>query len=81
MWMYLIVLQMSLLKEMGVVFEGNRNIYPYLSAYENIKYCSRIYGFDGREMLERANELLTYFGILDRKDDLVFNFRWEHNKR
>ncbi len=66
-----ISMKQSLLKEIGAVFEGNRNIYPYLSAFENIKYYSRICGFDGKKMLERTDELLTYFGIVDRKNEPV----------
>ncbi len=56
-----------LLKHIGVILEGSRNIYPYLSPLENIKYYARIHGFDGDEMISKAEVLLDSFSLTERK--------------
>ncbi|MDI6847276.1 MAG: ABC transporter ATP-binding protein [Candidatus Bathyarchaeia archaeon] len=61
----------SLLKEVGVVLEGVRNVYPYLSVYENLKYYARISGFDGVDMKKSASELIAFFDLVERKNDPV----------
>ncbi len=58
-----------LLMHIGVMLEGSRNIYPYLSPLENIKYYARITGFDGPEMISKAESLLEAFSLADRKND------------
>jgi ABC-2 type transport system ATP-binding protein len=60
--------------EIGVVLEGNRNIYWYLSAYENILYFGRLMGLKEKEIRERGEELLKFFGLYEDKDKKVGNF-------
>ncbi|AZR74274.1 hypothetical protein BBF96_13205 [Anoxybacter fermentans] len=61
-------------KKIGVVLEGNRNLYWYLSAYENIYYFGRLLGLNKNTIENRANELLGFFGLYNEKDKKVGNF-------
>lgn len=64
----------EVLKEMSAVLEGNRNIYWYLSPYENMKYFGRLKGIDGDILEERAQYYLNLFSLTGRKDDPVSTF-------
>ena len=49
--------------------EGNHTVYPSLTAYENLVYFGKLYSVPEEEIPERIEELLTFMGLWDRKDD------------
>lgn len=49
--------------------EGNHTIYPALTAYENLMYFAKLYDVHEDEIPDRIEELLTFMGLWDRKDD------------
>lgn len=61
-------------KSIGLVLEGNRNLYWYLSAYENIFYYGRLMGLTDKKIEERGTSLLKFFGIYEDKNEKVGNF-------
>ncbi len=59
--------------KMGVIPEVG-NIYPDLSARENIELVGRFYGLPKAIREERADKLLTDLGLKDRADDYARKF-------
>lgn len=57
----------------GVIPEVG-NVYPDLSAKENIDLVGRFYGLSAEKRRSRAEELLKDLGLLERGDDLVRRF-------
>jgi len=57
-------------KNIGVVFQ-NPSLDKKLTLLENILFQGRLYGLSSAFALNRANELLTRFNLLDRKNDFV----------
>lgn len=49
--------------------ESNHTIYPSLTAYENLEYFAKLYDVPAEEIPERIEELLTFMGLWERKDD------------
>ena len=49
--------------------EGNHTLYPTLSAYDNLVYFAELYDVPEEEIPERIEELLTFMGLWERKDD------------
>ena len=60
--------------QIGVVLEGARNIYWQLSPFENLLYYGRLKGYFGKELNDRAVELLHDLGLWDCRYDLVGDF-------
>ena len=58
---------------MGVIPEVG-NIYPDLSARENIELVGRFYGLSKAMRQERTDKLLADFGLKDRADDYIRKF-------
>ena len=58
---------------MGVIPEVG-NIYPDLSARENIELVGRFYGLPKALRQERTSKLLADFGLKDRADDYIRKF-------
>ncbi len=56
---------------LGIVFGGERGLYPRLSGRQNLRYWAALYGLSGTAGRERAQELLTEFGLAERADDRV----------
>jgi len=54
----------------GVVPEA-ANAYQELTALENIKFMARMYGLSGKDINEKAKELLKKLGLEDRMNDRV----------
>ncbi|MEM7332259.1 MAG: ATP-binding cassette domain-containing protein [Chloroflexota bacterium] len=55
--------------EVGFVWQqGVRNLIPYLTAVENVRFPMTIAGFLGKQARERANYLLEMVQLGDRKD-------------
>jgi ABC-2 type transport system ATP-binding protein len=46
-------------------------LYPNLTAAENLRFFARIYGVARSELKSRVEELLSFVGLLDRRDDRV----------
>ncbi|NHV46126.1 MAG: ABC transporter ATP-binding protein, partial [Candidatus Verstraetearchaeota archaeon] len=60
-------------KNIGIVWEES-NIYPELSAWENLMFSGEIYHVGKKERQARATELLEKFGLYDRRNDKVGGF-------
>ena len=56
------------LKKIGAVFEGNRNIYWRLTAYENLQYFGVLRGLSIKRARLRAYEMLKLLKLVDKKD-------------
>jgi ABC-2 type transport system ATP-binding protein len=54
----------------GVLME-NDGLYDKLTAWQNLDYYGRLYGV--RERSERTSQLLSAFGLADRRHEKVFN--------
>jgi ABC-2 type transport system ATP-binding protein len=55
----------------GIVFGGERGVYPRLTARQNLRYWAALYGLSTARGRERADELLTEFGLAERADHRV----------
>ena len=55
-------------KNCGTVLEGSRNIYYYLTAYENLRYFGLLNGLKQVEIDEFAIKYLTMFNLDEFKD-------------
>lgn len=60
-------------QNMGVIPEVG-NVYPDLSAMENLDLVGRFYGLDRATRRSRAERLLADLGLSERKDDLLRRF-------
>lgn len=61
-------------KNIGIVLEGSKNLYWYLTAHENIMYFGLLMGLSRSTIIEREKELMTYFDIYENKDLKVSNY-------
>ncbi len=61
-------------KRINLVAEGERTLYWRLSAYENLKYFTRIYYVPKSEEKDRIEQLLRLVGLWERRNDLVMNY-------
>jgi ABC-2 type transport system ATP-binding protein len=61
----------KLYNQIGVVLEGSRNIYWYLTGIQNIHYYGGLYGLSKKEIDNRAIPLLKRFELLESKDQTV----------
>lgn len=50
-------------RKCGAVLEGSRNIYYYLTAYENLRYFGLLNGLDQKQIDRRAAEYLRLFEL------------------
>jgi ABC-2 type transport system ATP-binding protein len=60
-------------RNIGIVHETS-NIYTDLSAWENLMFTARLYNVGKKERENRAQELLSVFGLADRKDERTKGF-------
>ncbi|WP_438536192.1 ABC transporter ATP-binding protein [Cetobacterium sp.] len=58
----------------GVVLEGNRNIYWYLTPWENLYYFGRLLGVSDENIKERGKELLILFDLYSVADKKISTF-------
>lgn len=49
-------------------------VYDELTAYENLCYFGRLYGFRGQELKDKVYKALEFTGLVDRKEDFPKNF-------
>lgn len=61
----------KVLKNIGVILEGSRNIYWRLTSWENVILFASHHGVKRKEASERAALLLKQLELYDRKDSLV----------
>lgn len=64
----------QVMKRLGAVLEGTRNIYWRLSAWQNLLYFGRLKGIYGRDLKARATLLLEEMGLWERRHDKVGQF-------
>jgi ABC-2 type transport system ATP-binding protein len=70
----LIYLKSSYYKSIGVVLEGDRNTYWYLSGLENILYFGRLHKMNDSEIHGRAEKLLKHFSLYDDRKKKVSHY-------
>lgn len=61
----------SYFNEIGAVLEGNRNLYWFMSARENLLYYGRLMGMADRAIRARSEELLTVMELKGHEDKKV----------
>jgi ABC-2 type transport system ATP-binding protein len=61
-------------KRIGYVFGGDRGVYERLSALDNLKYFSELYGVDPKEQKKRIAYLLDLVGLTGREHERVEGF-------
>jgi ABC-2 type transport system ATP-binding protein len=59
------------LGRIGAVFEGNRNIYWRMTAFENLQYFAVLRGLSFRQARQRADLLLDLFGLEARRKSVA----------
>jgi ABC-2 type transport system ATP-binding protein len=57
-------------RKLGVVFQAP-SVDRKLTVLENLHQAGRLYGLGGKELRQRADEMLTRLGLADRRKDLV----------
>lgn len=60
-------------KNIGVLLEGSRNIYHFLTVKENIKYFSILNNIEDAYVENFMNKYITLFGLEDKLDEEVGN--------
>ena len=60
-------------KNIGVLLEGSRNIYHFLTVRENIKYFSILNNIEDAYVGNFMNKYITLFGLEDKLDEEVGN--------
>ena len=58
-------------KRIGYVFGGDRGLYERLSALDNLRYFSELYGVDPKVQKTRIHELLELVGLSGREKERV----------
>ena len=58
-------------KRIGIVFGGERGLYNRVTALENMKYFSDLYGVDPATNRKRIPELIKLVGLYGREKDRV----------
>ncbi|WP_188188818.1 ABC transporter ATP-binding protein [Nonomuraea sp. SYSU D8015] len=62
---------MAVRRRIGYVFGGDRGLYDRLTALDNLRYFSELYGVDPREQRSRIAELLELVGLAGREKERV----------
>ena len=55
----------------GIVFGGERGLYPRLTARQNLSYWAALYKLPGKVAKRRVDELLERFGLADKGSERV----------
>jgi ABC-2 type transport system ATP-binding protein len=61
-------------RHIGYVFGGDRGLYERLSALDNLRYFSELYGVPPREQHQRIGSLLEMVGLTGREKERVEGF-------
>jgi len=75
-----LVPKMSLFAQIGFMPQADA-LYPDLSGLDNLMFFGRLYGLTGKQLMNRAVELLAFIDLLADKDKLVFNYSGGMKKR
>ena len=55
----------------GIVFGGDRGLYPWISGRHNLAYWAALYQIPGHVAKKRVDQLLERVGLADRAEDRV----------
>ena len=61
-------------KEVSAVLEGNRNVYWYLTGFQNIEYFGRLKQLEDSEIVEKSEELLKTFDLYDARNQIAGDY-------
>jgi ABC-2 type transport system ATP-binding protein len=61
-------------RRIGIVFGGERGLYPRLTARQNLDFWAALYGVPSRTQRNRTERLLARVGLADRADERVEGF-------
>ena len=61
-------------KDVSAVLEGNRNVYWYLTGFQNIQYFGRLKKLEDRKIVEKGDRLLKAFDLYDARDQIAGNY-------
>jgi len=61
-------------KDVSAVLEGNRNVYWYLTGFQNIEYFGRLKQLDDIKIAEKADKLLKTFDLYDARNQIAGNY-------
>lgn len=64
----------AVMRQIGAVLEGTRNVYWRLTAWQNLMYFGHLKGCWGRPLKARAKELLGELDLWERRDDPLRTF-------
>ncbi len=59
--------------QLGVVFQSP-SLDGKLTAYENLRHHGRLYGLGGKDLKQRIDQWLAFFGLTDRRNEFVERF-------
>lgn len=63
----------GILRKIGAVLEGSRNALWSLTVAQNLSYFGHLKNSRGKSLRDRGNELLGFFRLEDKKNELVKN--------
>ncbi|MFL5626686.1 MAG: ABC transporter ATP-binding protein [Ktedonobacteraceae bacterium] len=62
------------MRQIGAVLEGTRNVYWRLTAWQNLMYFGHLKGCKGKELKNRAEQLLQELDLWGRRNDSIRMF-------
>ncbi len=62
------------MRQIGAVLEGTRNVYWRLSPWQNLRYFGHLKGYRGKELKIRAEQLLRELDLWERRNDPIRMF-------
>ena len=62
------------MRQIGAVLEGTRNVYWRLTAWQNLMYFGHLKGCKGKELKNRAEQLLRELDLWERRNDSIRTF-------
>lgn len=62
------------MRQIGAVLEGTRNVYWRLTPWQNLLYFGRLKGQQGKKLQQRSEQLLRELDLWDRRNDPIRTF-------
>jgi len=62
------------MRQIGAVLEGTRNVYWRLTAWQNLMYFGHLKGCKGKELKNRAEQLLHELDLWERRNESIRTF-------